>query len=237
MCPLQKGAGHDPGLVWLLLEGSSARAQSHRRGTSCTVGRAVMIARTVCVRIGPESQVIEWDSIEEASEAAGIIPCGPGCLGVHSVAYLDGDHWRVTGQVPPPRSLAEKLAELYPRSECLVLEAPRYWPRPAALNQPLRRPVASPVQGPQPTPADTPKAECAGLHGGRSTRDTPDVNARKGFCLHGHSLVDESNVYLRPHRKGRQCRACMRAADRRPERMARHAELQRARRQRRRQAS
>ena len=197
----------------------------------------MVVAKSVCVRLHGESEMIEWPSYEQAAEAVAIIPCSRGCLGVHSLSYLDGDHWHVTGPPRPARSLAEKLAELYPRPECLILDAPRYWPRPAALNQPLRRPVASPVQGPQPTPADAPTAECGGLHDGRLTSDTPGVNAHKGFCLHGHSLVDESNVYLRPHGKGRQCRECMRVIDRRPERMARHAELQRQRRQRRRQAS
>jgi hypothetical protein len=193
----------------------------------------MVIAKSICVRLHGESEMIEWSSAEEAAEASTIIPCSRGCLGVHSIAYLDGDHWHVTGQAPPARSLAEKLAELYPRCECLVLDAPRYWPTPAAMNQPLRRSVASPVQGPQPTPADAPTAALDGLCRG-SYRDTPTVNAHKGFCLHGHSLVDESNVYLRPHGKGRQCRECMRVIDRRPERVRRHAELQRARRQRRR---
>jgi hypothetical protein len=196
-----------------------------------------VIAKSICVRLHGESEMIEWSSVEEAAEASTLIPCSRGCLGVHSVAYLDGDYWHVTGQIPTRHSLAEMLTTLYPRRDYLVLEAPRYWPTPAAMNQPLRRPVASPVPGPQPTPADAPTAECGGLHGGRLTRDTPDVNAHKGFCLHGHSLLDKSNVYLRPHWKGRQCRECMRAVDRRPERMARHAELQRQRRQRRRQAS
>jgi hypothetical protein len=191
-------------------------------------------ARSVCVR-ECLSRITDHPTVEEAASIP--VPCGPECLGVHYVVYTQEGRWVVTGIPTPRRPLAEELSALYPRPECLVLDAPRYWPRPAALNQPLRRPVASPVQGPQPTPADAPTAECGGLHGGRLTRDTPDVNAHKGFCLHGHSLLDESNVYLRPHWKGRQCRECMRAVDRRPERMARHAELQRQRRQRRRQAS
>jgi len=52
-------------------------------------------------------------------------------------------------------------------------------------------------------------------------------------CVHGHALAGE-NLYRRRDGRGVQCRACMRAADRRPGRKRRHADRQRERRRERR---
>ena len=42
------------------------------------------------------------------------------------------------------------------------------------------------------------------------------MNATKDMCKHGHSLIDETNIYTRPD--GRKvCRACMKARRSTPE--------------------
>jgi HNH endonuclease len=40
------------------------------------------------------------------------------------------------------------------------------------------------------------------------------INARRVVCVHGHSLTDPANVYVRPDGRGKQCRECMRASRR-----------------------
>jgi hypothetical protein len=173
-------------------------------------------ARSVCYRAGRESVVRDWPSVEEAASLP--LPCGPGCRGVHVVVSVVDGRWRVRSPRPAPPELSDLYRWTAPAK---AVDEPRRWPTPFGLNGPLRRGQPWPPLPPDPDAVRRPTAALGGM-----TRR--GLTAGPDLCRHGH-VLDAANVYVR--RDGRRrCRACRRATDRRPRRMARHAELQRHRR-------
>jgi hypothetical protein len=199
-----------------------ALARVRRQAQAVPPVVAMSGARSVCFRVSGLSQIIDWDSPEAAAQAMATVPCGPECTGSHGVMVCDAGRLRVVLAAQPAPTLAEQLAQLYPRTPG---EEPRFWPAPSALNRPLRHPQPSRPLLPDPTPGNPVPAALDG-------NDSDAITRRPDLCVHGHTL-GASNVYLRPDGRGRQCRACQRDVDSRPRRMRRHAELQRQRRQRR----
>ena len=80
----------------------------------------------------------------EAARFAETVPCpNPHCRGVHVAVLVVGGvlSVRVVGGARP-RSLAEELAELYPRPPLPYGGFdPQWWPTPPELNEPLDRPA------------------------------------------------------------------------------------------------
>jgi hypothetical protein len=86
------------------------------------------------------SKVAYFATAGEAARFAQTVPCpNPHCRGLHIAVLVVGGKLsvRVVGGARP-RSLAEELAQCYPRRPGFD---PQWWNTPAELNEPLDRPV------------------------------------------------------------------------------------------------
>ncbi len=109
----------------------------------------------VCVRgsrCGNPSQIIDWGSAEDAELADRLLygePCDKGCVGNHIRVWTEPGRLRVAGgscHDPPPPSLADELAECYPRlvngrpiqpGAPTLSATPACWGALSILNMPL----------------------------------------------------------------------------------------------------
>lgn len=107
------------------------------RWTPTRPGKAV----TLCIRGTEGFELVEWDSIDEAIEAAMTLftePCGKGCRRCHSLLWVDMHKLHVKpviGDPAPPT----RLDECYPRhvNGNTISNEPRLWRCPPEWNQPL----------------------------------------------------------------------------------------------------
>jgi hypothetical protein len=191
-------------------------------------------ARSICWQPSV-AEVRDHASLEEAVAMVATVPCCQRCQGQHALVVEDGGRLRAYLPPQPQPTLADELAELYPRDACLATQRVDHWPAPAIWNPPLT-PAAVPAGVPS-HQDDHKRQPTAALDGQNDRPGPPNVNDNVRIhppdeapdqCRHGHDMC-VSNVYVRPDGR-RRCRACMRAADRRPGRKRRHAELQRERR-------
>ncbi len=106
------------------------------------------LAMSVCLRPPSPAQFLEWDTVDDALQAAQLLfdgPCDRWCLRAHSVLWSDLSgrlHVRaVVGDEPPRRRLADQFDELYPRHQngSTIANEPRLWPMPSAWNPPLMK--------------------------------------------------------------------------------------------------